>query len=267
VLLLTLAGLAHYVDDSFWERVLALLCAIVVARLASALDFNRFMFDAQKQLARIISPITAIIFKWIVIGKYKPGKYPIWSGYYLRYWIVNQSLRVAGRGIFSMHPSLEIIYYRLLGARIGKNVRIDSQARLGEFDLLTFRDGCIVDSALVRGFCVEREGYFTLDRIDIGRNAVINTYTQLSPGTVIPSSTVYGPHASSRDIPSPAGFAASNRTLIFEPRLMLKIFVAWPVISLVYFASCELYSLLSHLTNKYLTISRRSVVRDCLPDD
>ncbi|KAJ7263785.1 acetyl-CoA synthetase-like protein [Mycena rebaudengoi] len=221
VLLLTLAGLAHYVDDSFWERVLALLCAIVVARLAT----------------RIISPMTAIIFKWIVIGKYKPGKYPIWSGYYLRYWIVNQSLRAAGRGIFSMHPSLEILYYRLLGARIGKNVRIDNQARLGEFDLLTFRDGCIVDSALVRGFCVEREGYFTLDRIDIGRNAVINTYTQLSPGTVIPSSTVYGPHASSHDSPSPAGFAASNRTLIFEPRLMLKIFVAWPVISLVYFAS------------------------------
>ncbi|KAJ7754903.1 hypothetical protein B0H14DRAFT_2635351 [Mycena olivaceomarginata] len=137
------------------------------------------------------------------IGRYKTGTYRMWSTYHLRWWIVNQSLRIAGRGIFAMHPSLEILYYRLLGARVGRNVRIDKCARLGEYDLLTFCDGCRVHTALVRGFAVEREGYFRLDKVVIGEKAVVNTFTQIVPGARIPNGAVYGPHASSRDSPSP----------------------------------------------------------------
>ncbi|KAJ7869391.1 AMP-dependent synthetase and ligase [Mycena leptocephala] len=181
ILLFTLAELAPHVNGTFWERILSLITAIVVARLAT----------------RILSPVTAIIFKWIVIGKYKPGKYRMWSGYYLRYWIVNQALRISGRGIFSTHPSLEILYYRLLGAHIGKGVTIDKQARLGEYDLLTFGDGCVVDNALIH-------------RISIGNYAIINTYTQLSPGAKIPNNA---------------------------PHILLKLFVAWPVMFFVFFVS------------------------------
>ncbi|KAJ7132303.1 AMP-dependent synthetase and ligase [Mycena epipterygia] len=220
-LLFMLATLAPFINGTFWERIASLLLAIVVARL----------------IARIIAPITAIAFKWIVIGKYKPGTYRLWSVYYLRWWIVNQSLRIAGRGIFAMHPSLEVLYYRLLGARVGRNVHIDKSARLGEFDLLTFRDGCRVDAALVRGFCVEREGCFRLDNIVVGEKAVVNTFTQVAPGAVIPPATVFGPHAAARDAPSPRSYAAFNRTLIAQPSGWLKVFVAWPVMFGVYFAS------------------------------
>ncbi|KAJ7870970.1 acetyl-CoA synthetase-like protein [Mycena olivaceomarginata] len=221
ILLLILAELAPHVHGSFWERILSLLVAIIVARLTT----------------RIIFPVFRNHFQWLVIGKYKPGKYRFWSGYYLRYWIVNQALLISGRGIFSMHPSLEILYYRLLGARVGKGVKISKQAKLGEYDLLTFEDGCIVDNALIRGFCVEREGFFTLDRVSIGRYATVNTYTQISPGAAIPDGAVYGPHASSHDGSAPEGFAAFNRPMIPEPNLLLKLFVAWPVILFVYFVS------------------------------
>lgn len=141
-----------------------------------------------------------------------------------------------------MHPSLEILYYRLLGARIGRNVNIAKGAKLGEYDLLTFRDGCRVDTALIRGFSVEREGYFRLDNIVIGDKAVVNTFTQISPGAVIAAGTVYGPHASSRSDPSPRSYAAFNRTLIDEPSLWLKLFIGWPVMFLVYFISCAFFS-------------------------
>ncbi|KAJ7777390.1 acetyl-CoA synthetase-like protein [Mycena metata] len=221
VLLFMLAALAPYINGSFWEKMCSLILAIIVARLTS----------------RIIAPVTSILFKWLVIGKYKPGTYRMWSFYYLRWWIVNQSIRIAGRGIFASHPSLEVLYYRLLGAKIGQDVRIEKGAKLGEYDLLTFSDGCRVDTALIRGFCVEREGYFRLDRIVIGEKAVINTFTQISPGATIRPNTVYGPHASSRDTPSPRSHAAFNRTLLAEPSAWLKLFVAWPVMFLVYFTS------------------------------
>ncbi|KAJ7617827.1 acetyl-CoA synthetase-like protein [Roridomyces roridus] len=221
VLLFVLTEMAPRLDDSFWARLVSLLAAIAAAQICS----------------RIVAPITAIAFKWLVIGKYKPGKYRMWSAYYLRWWLVNQSLRIAGRGIFALHPSLTILYFRLLGAHIGRHVRIHRSAKLGEFDLLTLKDGCLVDTALIRGFCVEREGYFTLDRIVVGRNAVINTYTQLAPGTTIADDCVYGPHAGAHNAPSPASFAACNRTLILEPHWVLKLLVAWPIMGFVHLVS------------------------------
>lgn len=157
--------------------------------------------------------------------------------------------RAAGRGVFSMHSSLEILYYRMLGARIGKNVYIDKQARLGEYDLITLHDGCRIDTSLVRGFCVEREGFFRLDNITIGRRAVINTHTMIAPGANIPDRAVYGPHASSHDPPSPKFYAAYNRTWIAQPHWSLQAFVAWPIIVSVIFISCQFYYLLYHVTN------------------
>ena len=142
-----------------------------------------------------------------------------------------------GKGIFSIDPSLEIVYYRMLGARIGSNVIIDPDARLGEFDLLHLQDGCRIDDAQVRGFCVERNGFFRLDHVHIGRNVTINTYTVVCPGAVIPDGSVYGPHASSNDDPSPASYAAYNRTLVPLPHWLLMMFVAWPLVSMVWVIS------------------------------
>ena len=145
---------------------------------------------------------------------------------------------ISGKGIFSLHPSLEILYYRLLGARIGNDVRIDKNARLGEFDLLTLHDGCLIDSAVIRGFCVERDGFFRLGTVTIGERGVINTYTTVSPGVVIEGATVYGPHASTHDPPSPQHYAAYNQMLLDGPHWSLQLFVAWPIILIVHFISC-----------------------------
>ncbi|KAJ4474912.1 AMP-dependent synthetase and ligase [Lentinula aciculospora] len=221
ILLFILSYLAPAINQDYWQRMLALICAIVVARLC----------------VRACAPVAAIAFKWIVIGKYKPGNHKMWSFYYLRWWLVNQSLVSAGRGIFAMHPELSKLYYRLLGAHIGKDVSISKHAHLGEFDLLTLEDGCRIDSSLIRGFCVEREGYFRLTPIVIGRRAIVNSYTQISPGAVIPEGSVYGPHASSHESPSPPSYAAYNRTLFMEPHCLLKFFVAWPIIVAVTFVS------------------------------
>jgi hypothetical protein len=178
-----------------------------------------------------------------------------WSTYHLRWWIVNQSLRSAGRGVFAMTPALERAYARLLGAQIGRDVHIDNSARLAEYDLLTIEDGARIDKALVRGFCVERDGYFRLERIHIGRRAVINTFTQIAPGAVIPDGKVYGPHASSHEGPAPRFFANYNRTLKMEPHWALKVFVAWPIIFLVNFAS-----FLPWIAMLYLMISDAKVI-------
>lgn len=131
------------------------------------------------------------------------------------------------------------IYYRLLGAKIGCDVLIDERMRLYECDLLTLKDGCRLDTQTLRGFCVEREGYFRLAPVIIGTEAVINAYTNISPGANIADGAVYGPHASSYESPSEKSYAAYNGTLIPDPSLLLRILVAWPIISIVILISCQ----------------------------
>ncbi|KAF9528938.1 AMP-dependent synthetase and ligase [Crepidotus variabilis] len=220
-LLFLLSYLSLLTKGDYWERMAALFTSIVAARL----------------LASTVSPVTAIVFKWIVIGRYRPGKYKLWSTYYLRWWIVNQSLRVAGRGIFSVHPSLTILYYRLLGARIGQGVQLDDDAMLYECDLITLEDGCHIDSTCLRGFRVEQDGYFTLAPTLVGKKAFINASTFISAGAQVPPGAVYGPHASSYDLSSQRMFAAYNRTLLPKPSIWLRIFVAYPLIFVVTFIS------------------------------
>jgi hypothetical protein len=98
---------------------------------------------------------------------------------------------------------------------------------------LTIEDGCRLDSALIRGFCVEPNGYFRLGNIVIGRDSVINTYTQIAPGATIPSGIVYGPHASSLEQPSPPEHAQYNRSFIRQPHWLLKLLIAYPVFFVV----------------------------------
>ena len=57
--LVTLSYLAVLADGSFWHRLGALFLAILVART----------------IVYTVCPITAIAFKWIVIGRYRPGTY------------------------------------------------------------------------------------------------------------------------------------------------------------------------------------------------
>ncbi|CAO1633923.1 unnamed protein product [Parajaminaea phylloscopi] len=217
VILHGLAFSAYYIEDQFWERVGVLLASVVVARITS----------------RIICPITAIAFKWIVIGRYRPGKYPMWCNYHLRWWLVNQSLKVAGKGLFNLTPSLQKTYYRLLGMSIGSDVIIDKWTKLGEYDLLTVHDGARLDKSLIRGFCVERDGYFRLEPIVIGRDCVVNTFTQISPGARLADGTVWGPQASSHEEPSSDAYAAYNRSAGPQPHKALIWFIGVPIIVLV----------------------------------
>ena len=68
--------------------------------------------------------IVAFLTKWILLGKVKPGIYPIWSWYYLRWWLVKQMLDTVQNSILRVFDEtpLIVLWYQLLGAKIGRNV-------------------------------------------------------------------------------------------------------------------------------------------------
>ena len=36
-----------------------------------------------------VAPLLFIVCKWLIIGKYQKGRYPLWGDYYLRWWFVD----------------------------------------------------------------------------------------------------------------------------------------------------------------------------------
>ena len=153
-----------------------------------------------KVATQICSPIIAIAIKWIVVGKYKEGMYPMWGPYHMRWWFVQKALSVGGPGFFGYTDYTTLLYYRLLGAKIGKGVSIAKTATLGEYDLLDIGDNVELDACLCRPFAVEHNTSMYLRRIVLGNNSSIGRKAVVAPGTVLPDGTCIGPNSSTWEV-------------------------------------------------------------------
>ncbi|KAI7509587.1 acetyl-CoA synthetase-like protein [Hortaea werneckii] len=177
--------------------------------LGRLLDLCISMFIA-RTLTRTIAPLLAIAFKWVMIGRYKEGLYPMWSKYHTRWWLCQKVIAIAGMGNFGICNATRVAYYRMLGANIGCNVSIQKGATLGEYDLVSIGDEAVLERCIVRPFGAERNTSMYLGRISIGPRAVIGTASIVAPGTVVPESACLGPNTSSWEV---ADADESNRDL------------------------------------------------------
>jgi len=127
--------------------------------------------------------IVAISTKWLVLGRVRPGRHPLWSAYYLRWWFVHTVMDAAGLEHLSGTPLLAWAY-RLLGARIGCDVYLATD-RVAAFDVISIGDGSSIDErAALLGYVVE-DGELVIGPVAVGRDAFVGTRTVLREETVI----------------------------------------------------------------------------------
>ena len=128
--------------------------------------------------ASLLLPVLA---KWLLIGRYRAGDYPLWGWYYFRWWLVNRVDAMAPVAHLEGTPLLNA-YYRLMGAKIGKDVHLGSD-NLGMFDLISIGDGTTVsaESSLL-GYTVQN-GLLKLRPISVGTDCYIGTHAILAPGS------------------------------------------------------------------------------------
>ncbi|KAH7401303.1 hypothetical protein BKA66DRAFT_585266 [Pyrenochaeta sp. MPI-SDFR-AT-0127] len=186
----------------------------------------------------LIAPIVGILTKWIIIGRYREGMYPMWASYHNRWWFTQKTLQICGKasGIFNRFPWSQKLYYRLLGAKIGRNVTIHEKAQLGEYDLIEIGDDTILDKQCVcRPFAAERNTSMLLSRISIGRRCTIGMNSIVAPGAVLPNATCIGPNSSSWEI---GDTSESNRDLVTanmtQPHKILCLLIVEPVATLAW---------------------------------
>ncbi len=125
--------------------------------------------------------VFAIIFKWLVIGRIKSGKYKLWSLYYFRFWVVDKVINISPANYFAGTPIINI-FYRLLGAKIGKDTYINVHTAAA-FDLLTIGNNVsICTDTHIKGFVI-KDGYLLIGSIVIEDDCFIGTRCCLSENT------------------------------------------------------------------------------------
>lgn len=155
----------------------------------------------------IVTGLIAIALKWIVLGRTKPGVYPLWGVYYFRWWF---AARVAGLVHVKWLQGTPVmrVYWRLLGARVGRDVII-SDYEAGAIDLIEIGDGTSFGSKTTFANGEAMGDKLIIGRIRIGKDvcagasvvfghdsvirdhAEIGDLTAIAPGAVVGEAEIW----------------------------------------------------------------------------
>ena len=95
----------------------------------------------------VINAVTALIaiaLKWVVLGRTKPGRYPLWGVYYFRWWFAKRLEPLVHIKWLQGSPMIRR-YLRLMGAQVGGDVII-ADIDAGAIDLVSIGRGTTIGS-------------------------------------------------------------------------------------------------------------------------
>ncbi|MFJ4521344.1 Pls/PosA family non-ribosomal peptide synthetase [Streptomyces sp. NPDC088810] len=142
-------------------------------------------------IALCIFPVLA---KWLLVGRWKPGEFPIWGAAYLRFWFVKVLLHANPMVLFVGTP-LYVLYLRVLGARIGKGVTILSRSVPVCTDLVTIGAGTVIRKESFFLCYRAHAGRIQTGRVTLGRDVYVGEKTVLDIDTSLGDGAQLG-HAS-----------------------------------------------------------------------
>jgi non-ribosomal peptide synthetase-like protein len=127
----------------------------------------------------------SIASKWLLMGKYRSGSYPLWGFYYFRWWLARLMQQIVPLWPLIGTPFLGW-YYRLLGAKIGRNCYFGTD-EVGTYDLLTIgRDTSLGAESHLLGYEV-KDGYLYLGKTTIGDRCFVGVRASLEPNSYMES--------------------------------------------------------------------------------
>lgn len=134
----------------------------------------------------VIPPATLLVVvltKWLVIGRYQPGEYPLWGSYYFRWWTVKTVQGLMPEQFLTGTPMYPR-YLRLLGARVAADAQL-SNLSFGASDLLDIGPGVSTSAAVVLDNATVEDGLLKISAIRIDAFGYVGTSSVLGGGTHI----------------------------------------------------------------------------------
>lgn len=150
-----------------------------------------FSFSAFCTLPFLVLSL-GIISKWLFIGRFKAGDYPIWGLYFFRWWLVKNFQRLVF-GQYLKGTPLFPIALKLFGANVAANAYL-SNIDIGAHDLIKIGKNATIGSGVVFNNAVIEHGWLKIRSIEIGDHAYIGV------NAVIDGDTFIGAYAELADL-------------------------------------------------------------------
>ncbi|WP_219908073.1 Pls/PosA family non-ribosomal peptide synthetase [Enhygromyxa salina] len=158
---------------------LVVLFSIVMSVVAGALSLGAAM-GILVALVVLGYPMVlglSIALKWVIVGRYRAGAYPMWGLYYFRFWLATRVQAMSGVGLLAGTPVMNL-YYRLMGAKVGRGCILDTD-HCAIYDLVTIGDETSVGAQTqLPGYRIE-DGLLILGRVDIGSRCFVGIHSAL----------------------------------------------------------------------------------------
>mmetsp|Transcript_80847 Transcript_80847/g.212237 ORF Transcript_80847/g.212237 Transcript_80847/m.212237 type:complete len:1604 (-) Transcript_80847:21-4832(-) len=184
-------------------------------------------------VARVILPLFGILAKWVLLGRVRAGRHPVFGQMYLRWWLAQQIMSYVGRGMFTMNPAMIRLHLRLLGASVSGTASVKlSSSHFVEGDLLTIEDGAQLDHPSLN--CAKLDGgCLVLGPVIVERHVSVCSHTVLPPGVIVPAGASLGLWSSAHELQdSDDEHRRFNRLTYPAPHWLLTTFVGHPLLIL-----------------------------------
>lgn len=134
-----------------------------------------------------------VLVKRVMFFRAREGDYPFVSGYAIRWAIVGTLVGLAK--VVILHHLLGTpvmnVFYRMMGARIGRNVLINT-CNMFDFDLVTIGDDTMIGGDAVVIGHVGEGGFLRLRPVTIGQRCTVGQSAIVFPGAVMEDGSVLG---------------------------------------------------------------------------
>ena len=184
--------------------------SVYVSYLYLTPDDASFFVDAAAIIGlfagfQVFNIAIAAAVKWLVVGKTRPGRYPMWGSYYFRIWVAEHFGMLAHESWLQGTP-LYASYLRMMGAKIGRDVMVGSLVKFEMHDLVTIGDNATIGSRTILGGTQVIGNEFIVGPIEIGEGATIGgscviendtrigAYTELNDLTALSQGKSIGDH-------------------------------------------------------------------------
>jgi hypothetical protein len=166
----------------------------LVYKIFSLLDFSLWWsflifgitIGASLYLFFIVALIVFGIFEKLLVLGFKPGKYSTSSFLFLR-WLIYSGLHILLINTvlpFMAGSSFAKIFYRILGAKIGKNTFINTRG-LHDAYLLEIGENVVIGNETDISCHIFEGNHLILGKIKIGDNTLIGTHCYIMPDVTI----------------------------------------------------------------------------------
>ncbi len=156
-------------------------------------DFSYLIVTPSLALSYIIvfTLVTVVLTRLLQRG-IKPGKYPIYSWFYVRKWFADQLMSLS---LIVLHPIYATVYisllFRALGAKVGRNTEISTASSVTH-PLLEIGKGSFIADAVTLGESDIRGQQLILDKTVIGNNSFVGNSALIPQGYNLPGRMLIG---------------------------------------------------------------------------